>query len=128
MIKKEKNNKESLPLIEEWFLIIDNHQFGPFTTLELKKHPKFTPDTLVWKKGFKEWTKARFVPELQDLFKDEPEPQSIKDSEKRKGTGRGLAQEDPITLTLQQDPYQLMLWILLILVIIFYLYFYHNQA
>lgn len=122
MFQKEKREKLIFDT-DEWFIIIDNQQVGPYALSQLKKHPKFTPDTLVWKKGFKEWTKARFVPELQELFKDDPEPCTLHQD---KGALKGdLGQESQATLTLQQDPYQFLLWILLLIIVLFYTFFYH---
>lgn len=110
---------------QEWFIIIDNQQTGPLTLSDLKNHPFFSPDTLVWKKGMKEWSKARFIPELQILFKDEPEGRPLHELDKKNDAERSLGQESQVSLTLQQDPYQLLLWILLLLIIIFYTIFYH---
>lgn len=124
MFQKEKKKKEIESCSDEWFIIINNQQMGPYRLLDLKKHPQFTPDTLVWKKGFKEWMKARFAPELQDLFKDDPEPRPLHESDKGKTVIRDAGQENQATLTLQQDPYQFLLWILLFLIIVFYTFFY----
>lgn len=124
MFQKEKNEKLTESDTREWFIIVDNQQKGPYSLLDLKKHPQFTPDTLVWKKGFKEWTRARFVPELRNLFKDDPEPCPLHEQKDGKTVKGEIAQESQATLTLQQDPYQFLLWILLILIIILYTFFY----
>ncbi|QLH34784.1 MAG: DUF4339 domain-containing protein [Parachlamydiaceae bacterium] len=52
-----------------WFIYLEGQKEGPFTLLELKRHPRMTPDTLVWKEGFKTWIPARKVPELQSLLR-----------------------------------------------------------
>lgn len=117
-----KNNQKIVESdVKEWFIIIENQQAGPFSLLELKANSHFTPDTLVWKKGFKEWIKARFVPELQQLFKDEIEPRALHEPEE--GLESDLGQQSQATLTLQQDPYQFILWILLLLLLIFYTFY-----
>lgn len=106
---------------KKWFLIVENEQLGPFSLADLKKEPGFNPDTLVWKKGFKEWTKARFVLELQELFKDEPDPHPTHET-KNNIDLKGL-QESQDILTMQQDPYPIILWILLLLLIMFYTFY-----
>ncbi len=60
-----------MTLGKEWYCLFQGRKEGPFSVDELKKHPRFTPDTLVWKKGFKEWVRARDVKELDRVFKDE---------------------------------------------------------
>lgn len=109
--------------VKEWFIIIENQQEGPLSLLDLKRDRRFSPDTLVWKNGFSEWTKARFVLEMKDLFKDDAQPQALHEPDQGKGIKSDL-QESQATLTLQQDPYQYILWILLFLLIILYT-FYH---
>lgn len=123
MFPLRQSDKDTESDFKEWFVIIENQQLGPYSLLDLKSDSRFTPDTLVWKKGYKEWTKARFVQELSKLFKDEPEPQALHEPNKNNGVESDL-QQSQATLTLQQDPYQFMLWILLLLIIIFYT-FYH---
>lgn len=123
--KKESYRKDQT--IKEWFVIFDKKQEGPYSLLDLKKDPRFTPDHLVWRKGFHEWTPARFVIELQEIFKDEPESKTIHDNSSKKSESV-LGQQEQVTLTLQQDPYQMFLWILLILLIILYsFYFFYNS-
>ena len=121
MFPKDKR-KQPLSDIKEWFVIIENQQEGPLSLLDLKRERRFTPDTLVWKKGFPEWTRARFIPEMKELFKDDPEPQALHEPNKE-GINNELGQENQVTLTLQQDPYQLLLWILLFLLIAFYTFY-----
>jgi hypothetical protein len=116
------NDKRSLSPVKEWFIIVKNRQEGPFSLQDLKKNPLFNPDSLVWKKGFEEWVKARFVFELQDVFKDDPEEQPLENSEKDKGLVPDFSQ-DQATLTLHLDPYQFSLWMLLFLLVIVYIIF-----
>ena len=123
MFQVKKNEKSIDPDVKEWFIIIENQQSGPYSLLDLKKEPRFTPDTLVWRKGFQEWIKARFVPELQMVFKDEPEPRPLHDADKGKGLESDMGQQNQATLTLRQDPYQFLLWVLLLLLVIFYTFY-----
>lgn len=98
----------------EWFIIVEQKQEGPFKIGDLKRDPRFTPDTLVWRKGFTEWTPARFVPELQDIFKDGNTSPNVQDRD------RATLSPGQAILTLQQDPYPSFLWLLLFLLIVFY--------
>lgn len=123
MFQSNKNKKFIESDVKEWFIIIENQQAGPYSLLDLKRNLYFTPDTLVWKKGFQEWTKARFVPELQEVFKDEPKPQALHEPDKGKEVESEMGQQAQATLTLQQDPYQYILWILLLLLTIFYTFY-----
>ena len=53
------------------YLAVDGTQAGPFTDEELVKlaqNSLLTPETLVWKAGMSEWTKAAQVPEVNKLF------------------------------------------------------------
>lgn len=128
MIQTTKDKKVVEPDIKEWFIIIDNRQEGPFSLSDLKHDFRFTPDTLVWKQGFQEWIKARFVLEMKNLFKDGPNPQTLHEPNQEKEVESGLGQQAQVTLILQQDPYQFILWILLVLLILFYTFyhFYYN--
>lgn len=122
MMEKNKGPKnESDPPV--WYIIIEHQQEGPYSLQDLKRNRRFTPDTLVWKKGFSEWIAARFVPEILEIFKDEVESQSVHDRFKGKAVGTDLGQESQATLTLQQDPYQIFLWILVLLLVFIYAYY-----
>ena len=106
-----------------WFIILENKQEGPYSILDLKKEARFNPDTLIWKKGFKEWTAARNVAEIQEVFSDELPSQETQEPHQGKALGSDLGQESQATLTMQQDPYQLILWILVVLLIIIYAFY-----
>lgn len=112
--------------IKEWFIIFENRQEGPYSLYELKKDRRFTPDTLVWKKGFHEWIPARLVPDMQQLFKDDPDSRPLHPKPEKDALGSELAQ-DQETLVLQQDPYQIILWIVLFLIILYYTLYRSNQ-
>lgn len=107
---------------KEWFIIVEQTQEGPYSLQDLKKHSKLTPDTLVWKEGFQNWIAARDVFELQDLFKEQPEAESLHELFKPKPLPSDL-QADEETLTLQNDPPQLFFWVIVIIFILIYLIF-----
>lgn len=122
MYQTKKDNKTVEVNTKEWFAIFDDQQQGPYSLLDLKRDKRFTPDTLVWKKGFQEWILARFVPEMKDLFKDEPESKPLHEPEKGTALEPDLGQGQA-TLTMQQDPYQLFLWILVLILVIVYTFY-----
>lgn len=123
-LQTKKGKKAIGSTVKEWFIIIENEQLGPYSLSDLKSEPRFNPDTFVWKKGFQEWIKARFVPEMEEVFKDDSETKGLHEPEKGKRLESDLGQESQATLTLQQDPYQFLLLILLLLLVAFYT-FYH---
>lgn len=104
---------------KEWFILVDGKQEGPYSPEDLNSHSKLTPDTLVWKKGWKEWIAIRHVRELKDVFKDKPAPKPLTENGK-KGVITDLS-TDQATLTISQDPFHPYLWILLIISFMIYL-------
>ena len=56
---------ESKPI---WYITTDGNKEGPLSFKDLKSHPRITPLTLVWKKGFKNWVPMGSVPELSKIF------------------------------------------------------------
>jgi hypothetical protein len=104
---------------DEWFILIDSKKEGPFSLQELKEDKRITPDTLVWKEGFKDWIAIRFVSELEDVFKDENVVKSP-DEKIPESISTDLMQEQA-ALTLQQDPSQMILWILILILLLIYL-------
>jgi hypothetical protein len=106
---------------KEWFIIINGQQEGPYSLTDLKFDKRLTPDTLVWKKGFKDWTPIRYVSELKEVFEDETEePKTIHEKLKPKPLPQDVQQE---TLTLHNDPFQFWLWFLIIALIVFYVFY-----
>lgn len=122
MFQKDKEPKPQELNKREWFIIIENRQEGPFSLKDLKRDVRLTPDTLIWREGFNEWIPARFVSELEEIFKDKPESKPVHELIK-KPLKTDLGQENPATLTFQYDPYQFLLWILLLLTILLYFFY-----
>lgn len=107
-------------MIKEWFIWVLGKHEGPYSIDDLKADSRLTPDTLVWKEGFKAWLPIRQVPELKEIFKDQrKKPQPIHDEFKPKPL---FSEEEAITI--QQDPFQFYLWVLVVILIIIYLFFY----
>lgn len=107
--------------MKEWYILVNGKQEGPYSGRDLMRHPGFTPDTLIWKEGFADWIAARFVPELEEIFKDSPESQPIQDRLQPKPTSSELQQDE--TLTLGRDPSSFFLWVLIFVLLLSYLLF-----
>lgn len=105
-----------------WFIQLDGHQEGPFSVDELRHDSRITPDTFVWKEGFRKWIPIRYVSELKNLFKDPEslEPQESEEDKKIIGLRKG---KDELVLDLQKDFPPLLFWILIILIIASYLFY-----
>lgn len=103
-----------------WFIKVDGSKEGPYSLHDLKKHPRMTPDTLVWKEGFNSWLPARKVPDLKSLFEDEREtPVVIHERFKLKSS-----QGEDATISLEGSNYPfLFFWIFVLIVAIVYLYY-----
>ena len=56
-----------------FFIVVNDQQAGPFTLDELKEI-KIHRDTLVWKEGLSEWTRAEDIQDLNELFRSIPPP------------------------------------------------------
>lgn len=59
------------------YVAVNNQQTGPFNEEALKQmvaQGTLTPDTLVWKQGMANWSKASEVPEVAGLFPQAPPP------------------------------------------------------
>jgi hypothetical protein len=111
---------------KEWFIKLDEVEQGPFTINELKRNPFITPETLVWKKGFKAWIPIGSVKELKEVFKDEKEPDEEKESEdesSEKYKKAGGWSHDQITLAAQSDPGNFIIWLIIILLILTWIFY-----
>ena len=85
----------------QWFIKIDGQKEGPYSELDLKRHLELTPDTLVWKPGWKEWKPIRDVPELKHLFHDEEES---RDDESMDEAGGGQVRPDTVDVAVATGP------------------------
>ncbi|MDP1879896.1 MAG: DUF4339 domain-containing protein [Parachlamydiaceae bacterium] len=112
VIPSSKNKKE-------WWIRVGDQQIGPLSIKELKKNIYFTPDTYVWKKGWKEWIQAKDVPQLNEAFKDDPVGQPLHENSSIK---TAPSSERIETLDLWYDPYMFLLWIILMIMILLYTY------
>lgn len=106
-------------MAKEWFILIKGKKEGPFTPEELKRDPRVTPDTLVWKKGFADWIPIRNVAELQDLFEDTP-PKKEEETAEQPEIDLGPYQ---MVLAVQRDPPHLIIWLILATLIMIYVFY-----
>jgi hypothetical protein len=110
---------------EKWFVLINGTREGPYSLKELKSDPRITPDTLIWMEGFKDWIAIRYVPELKDLFKDEPESKPLHEQSSQPIPSDLISEQE--ALTLQNDPSQFYLWVLVIILTILYVFYQLNR-
>jgi len=103
-----------------WYIEIEGKQEGPYNLLELKRDIRLSPDTLVWKKGFEKWIPIRDVPELKEVFKDEPNQQEPNE-EKPTSKQKSLPLQDELTLPFEENFPYFFLWLIIALVILSYL-------
>lgn len=103
--------------MREWYILVDGQLVGPITLEALKEHPSLTPDSYIWKKGFVDWLQARYIPELNEVFKDKRMKPKWSDKDKSQ---LGKNEKDYLVLSLQHDPYQFFLWVLLVLLTLMY--------
>jgi hypothetical protein len=108
-------------IMKEWYISLEGKSKGPYTALELKRHPAVTPDTLVWKPGFEDWVPIRNVVELKEVFKDDPE--SVPLDELFSPPKKLPAKVDQDVLVLGSDPFQFFMWLLIISLILIYIFF-----
>ena len=76
----------------DYYYAQGKHHLGPFTLKELRQKD-LKPDTYIWWPTSPDWKKAQDVPELQDLFWNQPPPtpkkRPISTSQQRSGSNPG---------------------------------------
>lgn len=102
-----------------WFILIGEKREGPYSFEDLKHDSRVTPDTLIWKEGFSEWKKIRDVPELKNLFKDNPEQTEPEENEQEGFKKRPV--QDELVLDFGQEP-PFLLWVLIALIALMYVF------
>ncbi|MCH5246828.1 MAG: DUF4339 domain-containing protein [Muribaculaceae bacterium] len=58
---------------EEYFIVVNNSHAGPYSVEQLKEL-NITPETYVWRRGMKQWIKAKDIPELSVVLWNPPAP------------------------------------------------------
>lgn len=59
--------------IKKYFISNENKKHGPYT-FEALKNQSLSRETLIWFQGIDDWTKAESVPELIEIFEEQPPP------------------------------------------------------
>ena len=106
-------------MVKEWYIWINGAEEGPYSIQDLKNYRNLTPDTLVWKKGFKAWVSMRSVPELKEVFKDKPPSQPLHQKKTTEVSAELLQKQATLTL-MQPDPLYWLWWLLLAAALFFY--------
>lgn len=113
-----------------WYLYIDGKKEGPYDILDLKRHPKVTPDTLAWKPGFSQWVPMRSIFELMEVFKDE----EVNGEETEEGSDKLIKKLEPKTgieddaVVLRYEPPYSYFWIVVAVLIILYTFYLLSQG
>jgi hypothetical protein len=104
---------------KEWFILIEGKKYGPFSKTELREHPRFTPDTLVWKMGFSKWISAGKIKELKEVFEDE-ERDKQKENEKEEEEQALRLKGTESILSARLNPGFFLWWIIWLMIILLY--------
>lgn len=108
-----------------WFIQINGKEEGPYTIQELKNDSRITPDTLVRKIQSDDWKPARYVLELQEIFKDE-KPNETQEEESKKAGIEGAALNDLVVLSLKENTPNFLFWIVITLLVLSYILYQIN--
>ncbi len=100
-------------LKKEWWILVGKEQVGPLSYLSLEKDNRFTPDSFVWKEGMEDWQRARYVKELENIFKDPP----IDNEEEGEESETPPEDEELIIDTKRVAPPFWILWLILAIII-----------
>jgi predicted Zn finger-like uncharacterized protein len=68
---------EAVPAEDEWYLAVDNNQYGPMGFNELcsrVKRGEAAGESYVWRDGFDDWLEPNDVPELRPFLPKHPPP------------------------------------------------------
>jgi hypothetical protein len=103
---------------KEWYILIEGKKEGPYSIGQLRLHPKFTPDTLVWKEGFLNWVPAGQIKELDNAFKDEKKELQV--GFKQVEDNLRLTE---VILTARLNPFFIAWWFFIILIVLLYSFY-----
>lgn len=59
--------------MKQYYYLVGNQQFGPFSLDELRSKP-IQSDTKVWAQGLPDWVEAHTVPEINEWLSEAPKP------------------------------------------------------
>ena len=106
----------------DWIVLVNGVQQGPYSAMELKKHPGVNLESLVRKKNETKWTAIRFIPELKKLFEKRAlsKPLHCQNKDKQR-----LPLPEDLTLSLPHpDPFFSYFWLIVSLFFIIYSYYF----
>lgn len=124
MVSSKKDERSKDFTRKEWYIFVEEQEFGPYGIEELRVDLRFTPDTPARKSKDEEWVPARFISELQEVFKDRGKPRPHHGMDEEEEFGAAL-EESQIVLRLQPDPYHYFLWILLLITLLYSSYYFY---
>lgn len=106
-----------------WFILINGYKEGPYNLIDLKGDSRITPDTLIWKQGFKKWVPIRNVSELKAVFEDSTEHKEDEDGGQKdvKKLSKKRIQDDEV-IALRSEPPFTYLWLFIALILLYALY------
>ena len=110
---------------KEWYIKIHGFKEGPYSIVDLRDDDRFTPDTLVWRKGFKEWLPAKRVGPLAKIFKKRKRPK------KRKSEGEEYPTSftpDGLVIDARSPPPNIIIWLIIIILLLIYILLKLNLA
>lgn len=115
---EEEHSRQPSINHQVWYLIVDDHQEGPYSYLELSKDARLTPETLAWRDGMVDWLPIADIDELKHLFGI-----TEKEGENREEAFEEsiLISDDELVLDMRKGGPNPLIWIVLILFVIFYI-------
>ena len=109
-----------MTMLQEWYILVDGEQEGPYDVEELMADFRLTPDTFVWKEGLENWKPIREVPELRDLFNEAKNEEEEGEAIRPRFTEE-RPPDDGVLVAENNSPNP-FLWILLILAILVFIF------
>lgn len=104
--------------VKEWYVKFDGKKEGPFSISDLRQDRRITPETLVWKEGYKDWVPIGKVKELKKVFVDEGAEQQ--EPTDKGGDARTRITPDGLVIDARNEPPNVLLWIAVLLLLFLY--------
>lgn len=101
-----------------WFIKFEGIEEGPYSIQDLKYDRRITPDTLVWREGFTQWVPIRNVPELQEVFEEEPQPKPLEEGKLKKKKIKAEKEALAVHAPYEFNPF--LFWLLIMLIVLGY--------
>ncbi len=105
-----------------WYIEIDGKREGPYSVWDLKRDPRISRHTLVWRQGFASWVPICLVPELKGVFRDEQDEERPEEEP----TGAGWLPPDELVLEWRgnriEPPVLFLLLLIAVLLLSYFIY------